>query len=95
MRRVVNHRWPVLHCQRPRSPFRLCDGTAPLCHRVATVTGKSDRARPERPLRDSMIRAMTDMSSDPPADGSSPVPGYRSVYPSAYTPVHNQTQEVL
>jgi hypothetical protein len=38
MRRVVNHRWPVLHYQRTRSPFRLCDGTAPLCHRVATVT---------------------------------------------------------
>jgi hypothetical protein len=31
MRRVVNHLWPVLHCQPPRSPFRLCDWTAPLC----------------------------------------------------------------
>jgi hypothetical protein len=46
MRRVVNHLWPVLHCRPPRSPLQLCDGLAPLCHRVAMVTGKSDRARP-------------------------------------------------
>jgi hypothetical protein len=44
MRRVVSHLWPVLH-YRSRSRFRLYDGTAPLCHTVATVTGKSDRAR--------------------------------------------------
>jgi hypothetical protein len=41
-----------------------------------------------------MIRALTDMSSHSPADGSSPVSGYRSAYPSAYTPVRNQKKEV-
>ena len=94
MRRVHSHLWPVVHYRPPRSPLRLRDGMAPLCHRAATVTDKSDRAPADRPLPDPMIRAMTDMSSHPPADGSSPVPGYRSVYPSAYTPVHNQKQEV-
>jgi hypothetical protein len=45
MRRVVNHFWPV-HYRPSRSPLRLRDGMAPLCHRVATVTYKSDRPRP-------------------------------------------------
>jgi hypothetical protein len=81
MRRVVNHLWPVLHCQPPRSPFRLCDWTAPLCHGVATVIGKSNRPRPRGSWGDPMIRALTDMPSHSPADGSSPMTGYRSVYP--------------
>ena len=46
MRRVVNHLGPVVHYRPPRSPLRLRDGRAPLCHTVATVTDKSDRARP-------------------------------------------------
>jgi hypothetical protein len=46
MRRVVNDLWPVVHYLPPRSPLRLRDGMAPLCHWVATVTDKSDRARP-------------------------------------------------
>jgi hypothetical protein len=41
-----------------------------------------------------MIRAMTDMPSHSPADGSSPMTGYRSVYPSSYTPVYKQKEEV-
>lgn len=44
MRRVVNHLWPVVQYRPPRSPLRLRDGMAPRCHRVATVTDKSDRA---------------------------------------------------
>jgi hypothetical protein len=46
MRDVVNHLWPVVHYRPSRSPLRLRDGMAPLCHRVATVTDKSHRARP-------------------------------------------------
>lgn len=48
----------------------------------------------DRQLRDPMIGAMTDMSSNPPADRSSAVTGYRPAYSSSYTHVYMEQKEV-
>jgi hypothetical protein len=93
MRRGVDHLWPVVHYRPPLcAPVGQRDGTAVSQGHNGYRQIRSRTA--ERPLSDPMIRAMTDMPCHPPADGSSPVPGDRSVYPSAYTPVHTQKQEV-
>ena len=95
MRRSGNH--PLA---RPALPAALL--SVPTVRREGTAVSqrrhgyRQIRSRTaERPLRDPMITAMTAMFCHPLAHVSSPVPDYRPVYPSSYTPVHKQQKEVF
>jgi hypothetical protein len=78
--------------RRPLSSVSSRDGGA--------VSPDRDRLRQIRRLatesgpRDTMIDAMSELLSNPPADWSSATTVYRSAYPPAYTDIYNRAKEM-